>query len=53
MDKEVKRVRIYISGLGYSEAYVNGCKIGDHVLDPGNTDYAKEFYIPPTKWSHR
>lgn len=41
VDKEVKRARIYVSGVGYSEVYVNGSKIGDHVLDPANTDYAK------------
>ena len=29
----------FISGLGYSEIYINGAKVGDHVLDPNFTDY--------------
>jgi len=31
----------YISGLGYYELYVNGRKVGDHVLDPGFTNYTQ------------
>jgi len=37
--KEIKRARVYISGLGYYELYINGEKIGDHVLDPATTYY--------------
>lgn len=33
--------RLYISGIGYYEAFLNGCKIGDCVLEPGWTDYRK------------
>ncbi|MGH7996000.1 MAG: glycoside hydrolase family 78 protein [Opitutaceae bacterium] len=39
--KRVARARAYVAGIGYSEFYVNGEKVGDHVLDPGTTDYAK------------
>lgn len=38
---KVTSARLYISGLGYYEAYVNGKKVGDHVLDPGWTTYDK------------
>ena len=38
---EVERARLYITGLGYYEAYINGSKVGDHVLDPGWTNYGK------------
>ncbi len=31
-----------VCGLGHFELYVNGEKAGDHFLDPGWTDYAKE-----------
>ena len=31
--------RLYISGLGYYVAYINGRRIGDHVLDPAMTRY--------------
>lgn len=41
LQKQVVRATAYICGLGYYELYVNGRKIGDHVLDPGWTDYAK------------
>jgi len=39
--KTVRRARIYVSGLGYYELRLNGQKVGDHVLDPGFTDYSK------------
>ncbi len=40
--KTVAEARLYISGLGYYEAYLNGDKVGDHVLDPGWTAYDKQ-----------
>ncbi len=39
--KEVRRARIYISGIGWSELYLNGRKVSDRVLDPAATDYDK------------
>ena len=41
-NKKITAARLYISGLGYYEAFLNGQKIGDHVLDPGFTTYRKE-----------
>ena len=43
-NNKVKKARLYISGLGYYEAYLNGNKIGDHWLDPGWTQYAETVY---------
>lgn len=40
--KKIASARLYISGLGYYEAYLNGKKIGDQVLDPGFTTYRKQ-----------
>ena len=40
--KKIEKARLYICGLGYYEAYINGQKVGDHVLDPGFTTYKKE-----------
>ena len=40
---EVKQARAYISGLGWYELYINGDKVGDHVLDPATTDYDKRI----------
>lgn len=41
IQKTIKKARAYVSGIGYSEFYVNGQKISDHVLDPGQTNYEK------------
>jgi alpha-L-rhamnosidase len=40
----IKKARLYISGLGYYLSYLNGKRIGDHELDPGWTDYADRVY---------
>jgi len=45
-DKEIKRAMVYFSGLGLSQMYINGDRIGDQVLSPGLTEYPKRvFYI--------
>jgi len=41
VSKKIKQARVYISGLGWSELYINGKKVGDHVLDPAMTYYNK------------
>lgn len=38
-EKPVLSARLYICGLGYHEAYLNGQKIGDRVLEPAQTNY--------------
>ncbi len=46
IDKPYVSARAYISGLGWSELYVNGQRIGDRALDPAQTDYNKRcFYV--------
>jgi alpha-L-rhamnosidase len=40
--KSIASARLYVSGLGYYEGYLNGRKVGDHVLDPGWTTYKKQ-----------
>ncbi|MEO5682310.1 MAG: family 78 glycoside hydrolase catalytic domain [Chitinophagaceae bacterium] len=40
--KKVQSARLYISGVGYYEAYLNEKKIGDNILDPGFTTYRKQ-----------
>ncbi len=39
IDKQIKSAYAYVSGLGYYELYLNGNKVGDHVLDPAITNY--------------
>jgi alpha-L-rhamnosidase len=41
INKQVKNAFVYVTGLGYYELYLNGKKVGDHVLDPAITDYRK------------
>ena len=41
VDKKVRRATVYFAGLGTSEFYLNGAKVGDAVLSPGLTDYDK------------
>lgn len=37
----VVRATAYICGLGLYELYLNGQKVGDHVLSPGLTEYSR------------
>lgn len=37
--KPVKRARLHVAALGYGEAYLNGERVGDAVLDPAWTTY--------------
>jgi alpha-L-rhamnosidase len=39
VEKHLTRAMIFVSGLGYNEVYLNGKKVGDHVLDPAQTNY--------------
>jgi alpha-L-rhamnosidase len=41
LTKPIRRATAYICGLGYYELYINGSKVGDHVLDPPVTQYDK------------
>jgi len=46
VDGDVRRATVYISGVGWSELYLNGRKVSDRVLDPAATDYDKRvFYV--------
>jgi alpha-L-rhamnosidase len=44
LDNSIKSATAYITGLGYYELYLNGNKIGEHVLDPVFSDYQKTVY---------
>ena len=39
IDQPVLRARLYVTALGVYEAYLNGQRVGDHLLDPGWTSY--------------
>ncbi|HZI33957.1 MAG TPA: alpha-L-rhamnosidase N-terminal domain-containing protein, partial [Candidatus Binatia bacterium] len=46
VEKKIARATVSFSGLGLSELYVNGEKIGDHVLSPAFAQYnQREFYV--------
>jgi len=40
--KGLRRARVRLSGLGWSELYINGKKVSDDVLSPTLTDYSQE-----------
>ncbi len=42
LKKEIKSARLYMSGLGYSIAYINGQRVADHMLDMPWTQFAKQ-----------
>ena len=42
INKKLASARLYISGLGYYEAFLNNVKIGSNVLEPGFTAYRKQ-----------
>ena len=44
ISKDVRRATVYFSGLGWSELYLNGQKVGDHVLSPPLSEYSKREY---------
>ena len=39
LDKDLEFAVVSATGVGYYELRLNGVKVGDHVLDPGWTDY--------------
>lgn len=39
--KDIVQARLYISGIGYNIPYLNGKKVGDHILDAAFTRYDK------------
>lgn len=46
LTKPVAHARLYVSGLGWHEAHLNGQLLGDDVLSPAQTDYEKRiFYV--------
>ncbi|MCY1720662.1 family 78 glycoside hydrolase catalytic domain [Prolixibacteraceae bacterium Z1-6] len=49
--KEIAEAKVYVTGLGYFELFLNGKKVGDDVLVPNQTNYSKRLaltqqYIP-------
>jgi alpha-L-rhamnosidase len=45
-DKPIRGATVHMSGLGLSELFINGSKIGDHVLSPALSEYPKRvFYV--------
>lgn len=46
-DKPIRYAVVSICGLGHFELSLNGTKVGEHVLDPGWTDYKDTcLYVP-------
>jgi alpha-L-rhamnosidase len=46
VETQIASARLFISGLGYYEAFINGERVGDHLLDPMKTRYdRKVLYV--------
>jgi len=48
VDRKVRSAKLYIAGIGYYEAFLNGSKVGDHVLDPASSYYTNDQPWPLT-----
>ena len=44
VNRELEEARVYVSGLGHCELFVNGQKVGDHFLDAPWSVYEKTVY---------
>ena len=42
--KRIKKATAYVFGFGFYELHLNGVKVGDNVLAPVNSNYAKYLY---------
>jgi alpha-L-rhamnosidase len=46
-EKPIEKAHLFVCGLGHFELFLNGEKVGNHVLDPGWTNYRKTcLYVP-------
>ena len=43
LSKKIRSARAYVTGLGFYEFYVNGSRVGDHVLAPAKTPYHRQI----------
>ncbi|MCP5062424.1 MAG: family 78 glycoside hydrolase catalytic domain, partial [Ignavibacteriae bacterium] len=39
----IKNARVFVTGVGFYELYLNGNRIGEHLLAPAKTNYRKEI----------
>ena len=39
--KKIRRATVYAVGLGFFDLYLNGARVGDHIMDPALTEYNK------------
>ena len=44
LNKKILEARLYITGLGYYEAEINGNRVGGNMLDPAWTNYDKRIF---------
>ena len=43
IQKKIESAHAYVTGLGFYEFYINGIRVGDHVLAPAKTPYHKQI----------
>ena len=53
IDRPVRRATLYVSSLGYHRVDLNGRKVGDHELDPVQSDYSRRVYYVTHDLTHQ
>ncbi len=48
LNKKIRSAKAFVTGLGYFEFYVNGCKVSLDVLSPNQTNYGKREGLDKT-----
>ncbi|MCG6189333.1 family 78 glycoside hydrolase catalytic domain [Maribellus maritimus] len=43
LPRKIKSAKAFVTGVGFYEFFINGKRVGDHVLDPAKTPYHKEI----------
>jgi alpha-L-rhamnosidase len=43
IENPVRRARVYMAGLGWSELYINGQRANNRVMDPAQSDYSRRI----------
>ena len=43
VSKEIRRAKLHSTAAGYYEIYLNGVRVDDRLMDPGQTDYDKRI----------
>jgi len=52
LSKRIRSAKAYVTGLGFYEFYINGTRVGDHILAPAKTPYHKQILYDTYEVTH-